>query len=203
MVKVLTASIATAILALTSQASAAGKEGHAPEVVRSGPGQATGSERVTIRVAVVAVDAANRLITVRTAKGRDVTYNVSPVVERLGEIKAGDSIALTYERGVLFQYQPAGEKDAEPSLTTTAARGGADQPPTGTAASQIRATVKIVGVDRKHRLVFVEGPGGRLHEVKAGPDLKIERLKPGMRFFTVYSESLAVGVEPAAAKGAK
>jgi hypothetical protein len=201
MTKRLAVALAAAVLATTAGAdekAAAAKGSEAPmEMKRAGVGQATSKQVEKIRAKIVALDVESRMITLQGPKGRTETFKVSPEVKRLPEFKVGDHVVAQYERGLILQYQKPDEKDAEPGASAVVARAPADQAPAGAAAAQVRATVTVTAVDQKSRIVVLEGPGGNLHKVKAGPDIQLKKLKAGDKLFAVYSESLAIALEKA------
>jgi len=204
MTKRLAVALAATVLATAAgaqaKAPAAPESGDTMEVQKAGKGKATSKRVVTLRAKVTAVDAANRTITLQGAKGRTETYQVSPAVKRLGEIQPGDEVVMRYEQGLILQAQQAGAKDAEPSATMSGERAPAGEAPGGTAVAHTHATVTVVAVDQKSRVVVLEGPGGNLHKVKAGPDINLKKVKPGTKLAADYTESLAVSIEKAKPK---
>jgi hypothetical protein len=204
MTKRLAVALAATVLATAAgaqdKAAAAGKDAPPMEVQRTGKGKAASKRVVELRAKVTAVDVANRTITLQGPKGRTETYAVSPAVKRLDEIQAGDNVVMRYEQGLILQAQQAGAQDAEPSATMSGERAPASEAPGGTSVAHTRATVKIVAVDKKTRVVVLEGPGGNLYKVKAGPDIKLDKVKPGTKLVADYKESLAVSIEKAKPK---
>lgn len=185
-----------------SDRAAAAKEGAGPmEMQPAGKGQAASRRTMKLRAKVVAVDVANREITLKGQKGRTETFKVSPAVKRLAEIQPGDEVVMKYEQGLVLRAQKAGEA-AEPTGYAEAQRAPLDQPPGGAATAQVSGTVTVVAVDQKSRIVVLEGPQGNLHKVKAGPDIKLGNVKPGAKLDATYTESLAVSIEKASAKKA-
>jgi hypothetical protein len=47
--------------------------------------------------------------------------------------------------------------------------------------------------------VTLTGPEGRSYKVKAGPDIKLDKIKVGDKVLAEYSETVAIAVEPAPA----
>jgi hypothetical protein len=191
--------------AAAEKAAPAGPKGGPMEMKRSGVGQATSKQIEKFRATVTAVDVENRMITLQGPSGKPEKFKVSPEVKRLAEIQAGDEVVLTYERGLVLQYQQPGQFDVQPTVSAAGERTGPDQAPGGMAEAQVRSTVVVAAIDQKNRIVVLEGPMGNLHKVKAGPDVKLQKLKVGDKLFAVYTETLAVSVEkaPAAAVPAK
>ena len=200
MMRRLAVALAAIVLASSAGAeekAAAAKEQGPMEMQRAGPGQATSRQVEKMRAKVTAIDPATRQITLQGPKGKTETFKVSPVVKRLEEIQVGDDVNVKYERGLALQFQQPTEKDLEPSVSGVAERAGPEAAPAGTATMQVRSTVTVTAVDQKKRIVVLEGPGGNLYKVKAGPDIKLQKVKAGQKFYAVYTESLAVSIEKA------
>jgi hypothetical protein len=71
--------------------------------------------------------------------------------------------------------------------------------PTGTLGNQIRATVTVDAIDRATHTVTFTGPSNAARTVTVRDSEAqrfVETLKPGDRVDLVYTESLAVAVEP-------
>jgi hypothetical protein len=205
MTKRLAVALVAALLATTAgaaeeKATGAAREGAGTmEVQKAGKGKATSKRVVKLRAKVTAVDVANRTITLQGSKGRAETYQVSPAVKRLDEIKAGDDVVMKYEQGLILQAQAAGAKDAEPIAQAEGERAPATEAPGGTATAHVRGTVTVVAVDQKSRVVVLEGAGGNLYKVKAGKGIDLKKVKPGAKLVADYTESLAVSIEKASA----
>jgi len=206
MTKRLGVALVAAVLATAAgaqeKAAAAPKNAGAMEVQKAGKGKAVSKRVATLRAKVTAVDAANRTITLQGPKGRTETYEVSPAVKRFDEIQVGDDVVLKYEQGLMLQAQAAGAPDAAPVAQAEGERAPATEAPGGKAKTHVRGTVTVVAVDQKTRIVVLEGPGGNLYKVKAGPDIKLQKVKPGQKLVADYTESIAVSIEKAKPKSA-
>jgi|MudIll2142460700_1097286.scaffolds.fasta_scaffold388234_1 Cu/Ag efflux protein CusF len=167
-----------------------------------GKAAATRSEKVT--ATVKAVDVANRTITLQGPKGKEQTFRVGPQVQRLAEIAPGDKIVVEYEQGLMLEMQPPGSKPVQPEAAVVAGRGDASKAPAGGAMATVQATVTVSAIDMKNRIVVFQGPGGNLYQVKAGPKIKLEKLKVGDQLLATYVEAVAIAVEkPGAAAAPK
>ncbi len=68
-------------------------------------------------------------------------------------------------------------------------------------AMQVRGTVTVTAVDAKTRTVVFETPRGELLKVKADKTIELKNVKAGQKYYGVYSEAVAVGIEKAKASG--
>jgi hypothetical protein len=194
----------TAVLAQEKALSNPPKEKSPPaEVTRSGPGQGTAKRTTTISGKVTDVDVDNRLITIATPKGDELTMKVGPSVKRLNAVSRGDTITVKYEQGLLLEYRPEGAAPAENSSVSSTSTTSHEAVPSGSKTTQIAATVKVAKVDEKSRLVTLQTEKGRTFQLKAGPHIDLSKITVGQTYSGVYTETVAVSVEkPGAAKAA-
>ena len=59
----------------------------------------------------------------------------------------------------------------------------------------MRSTVTVVKIDVAKRLVTLQGPGGNVYKVKAGPKIQLEKLKVGDKLLATYVEAVAITLE--------
>jgi hypothetical protein len=190
-----------AALALAAQGALA----EAPmEVKNVGvPGVAEGTRVVKETAVVTAIDVAARTVTLKDKKGREETIKVGPQVQRLDEVQVGDTVAVAFHQGLALQFQMPGEKDVAPEAVAVGGRTEKGEAPGGAVAAGVTATVKVTAIDTKHRMVVIQGPQGQYHQVKAGKNVQLDRLKVGDKLVATYVEAVAITLEKAPAKGAK
>jgi len=198
----LVASSLALLVAATAQAQMTTGASKAPlEVNASGtPGKATATRSIHGTGTVTAVDVAGRTLTLRNKGGATRTFKVGPGVQRLDEIAVGDLISIDFEQGLALELQPAGAETVPATSTATSTRADADLPPGGATSAGVTATVTVTEIDLSKRLVSFQGPAGKVHQVKAGPKIQLEKLKVGDRLLATYVEAVAVKVEKAKQK---
>lgn len=189
--------LATLLLSTGAHAQSPAPAGKEPiEMKASGtPGKATAKRTARVTATVQAVDVAGRTLTLQNAKGETQTFKVGPQVERLAEVAVGDVIAVEYQQGLALEFQPAGSETVPPTAVATGERAGKDQAPGGAVAAGVQATVTVTAIDLAKRLVSFQGPAGNVYQVKAGPEIKLEKLKVGDRLLATYVEAVAVELE--------
>jgi len=182
-----------AALALAAQGALA----EAPlEVKNTGvPGIAEGSRLVKITAAVTAVNKETRELTLKHKDGQTETLKVGPNVKRFDEVAAGDTLVVEYEQGLALEFQMPGEKAQPLDAAVVGGRAGKDAAPGGAVAAAVTGTVKVTAIDLKNRVVVFQGPQGNLHQVKAGKNVQLDRLKVGDQLFATYTEAVAVKLE--------
>ncbi|HYQ80797.1 MAG TPA: hypothetical protein VEP68_04810 [Anaeromyxobacteraceae bacterium] len=196
--------IALVAVAFTTAATAQEKAGGPMEMKSTGtPGKVVGERTHKITATVKAVDQEKRTITLQPAKGEAQTFKVGEQVKRLDEIAAGDKVTIQVDQGLLLEAQMPGAEAAAPTGGAVAGRAEASQPPGAAAVGAVQASVTITSIDMKNRIVTFKGPGGNLYQVKAGPQVQLDRAKVGDQFLATYVESVAVSVEKAKKAPAK
>lgn len=161
------------------------------------PGQATAKRTTRITATIKAIDVASRSLTLQNKAGETQTFQVGPNVQRLGEFAVGDTIVIDYEQGLALEFQPAGSETMPPTGGVVAQRATDQQAPGGAAAAGVQATVTVTAIDAAKRLVSFQGPGGNVYQVKAGPKIKLEKLKVGDHLLATYVEAVAIQLEKA------
>jgi hypothetical protein len=164
------------------------------------PGEAVATRTETLSATVTAVDHATRTLTVKGPDGAIESFQVGPEVKRFGELAPGDVITVEIRQGLLLEYQPPGSAAVEPEAVVGGAVAGEGSAPGAAAVGGVQATVTVIGIDPKSRVVTLQGPRGEQHRVTAGPKVPLEKLKVGDRLIATYVESIAVAVEKAGLK---
>ncbi len=189
--------LAAASTALLAVACATSKPAPPPakaapvEVTSTGtPGQASAVRSRKLTGTVRTLDPVARVVTLDWQDGGSGTFTVGPEVKRFDEVYAGDVVRIDVEQQLLLEVQAPGT----PDVPLTLAGSGASAP-AGVRSTGVQATVTVTKVDLASRVVTFVDPAGASYEVKAGPGLRIERLKAGDRLLATYLEAVAVQLE--------
>lgn len=153
-----------------------------------------GMKPITQTVTIQAIDQTSRLITVKTAKGTEVTMYAGPEVKRFSELKVGETVQLTYYESTVYQLSKPGTplSGSEAAATT----GASATLPGGTVARQTKATVEVTAVDMAAPSITVRTADGRTVTRKVENKANIQNLKPGDRIDITYTEAMLVNVLP-------
>ena len=196
----LIASFIVVVAASFAHAQAPAGQGFVEMKASGVPGKATAKRVATATATVKAVDVAARTVTLQNAAGETATMKVGPEVKRLAEFAPGDTIQIEVEQDLVLEYQSAGTPAVQPQGVVAADRADAGQAPAGVVAAGVQATVTVTAIDSPNRFVVFQGPGGTLYQVKAGPKVKLEKLKVGDHLLATYVEAVAVRLEKPAKK---
>jgi hypothetical protein len=193
-------SLAAAALALAPVASFAEDKAAAPLTVNPSTqkGMAAGGRVEQAIATVTAVDATARTVTLK-GKTDTETIKVGPEVKNFDQIKVGDRVKVTFSQGVVLSLMAPDAKAVEPSATAVGEAAAKGEKPAGAVKVSVKGTVTISKIDAASRIVTLTGPEGRSYKVKAGPDIKLDKIKVGDKVLAEYSETVAIAVEPAPA----
>jgi Cu/Ag efflux protein CusF len=192
--------IAASVVILLATFSHAQAQGFVEMKASGVPGKATATRTATLTATIKAIDAATRSVTLQNQAGATQTIKAGPQVQRFDEFAVGDTILVVVEQGLVLEYQSAGTPAVAPTAVVAGDRAGPDQAPEGVVAAGVQATVTVTAIDSPNRMVVFQGPAGTLYQVKAGPEVKLEKLKVGDRLLATYVEAVAVRLEKPAKK---
>lgn len=194
MKKMLQLALAAAIAStLTACATDAEKPAPAPQV----QGAAVAADTLTVTAKVQAVDQAKRVVTLRGPEGRVVKVKVDPGVKNLAKVKVGDMVVVQYREAIAIEIVRGG---GAPGASVSVAGGPIPgQKPAGAVVQQVRLVAKVRGVDTTNRRVTLEESNGQVQSFAVKDPNVLRDLKVGDDIELVYTEALAVAVEPAPA----
>lgn len=181
----------------------------APKVVEAkavAPGKAAAAQAVEVRAVVVGIDKAARTVDLKGPKGRVVTLAVSEEARNFDQVQLGDHVVVRYMRALSLELKKTGSAVRESSETSDAVRAKPGERPGVAAGRQVQVMANVVAVNAKTRTVTLKGPKGNLVDLVLEDPKQVARIKKGDQVEAVYTEAIALSVEPApkpaaAAKG--
>ena len=151
---------------------------------------------------VESVDQQARTVVLRGPGGNTFEVRAGPAVENLSRVKQGDRVVVRYVEALAASLARPGQGGGTATDQMGVARHAPGQSaPTGTAGAQVRSTVTIDAIDKAAHAVTFSGPANRAQTVRVqDPEMQrfVDTLKVGDRVDLVYTESLAIAVEPLA-----
>ena len=156
-------------------------------------------------VTVDAIDKAQRMVTVRDAKGNKDHFHAPPEMQRFDELKVGDKINLTYFEGIAFEVKKrdaaavattatAAEKPVGTSGTAEITRGTGPLP-SGAITQRRTATVLVKATDLNAQLLTVVLPSGRIARHKVQDPSLMKGIVADDKIDITYAEGLLIEVE--------
>ncbi len=164
--------------------------------VASAPGRATVAATVSVSATVTAIDKTTRQITIKGPKGNLNTVTAGPEVRNFDQLKVGDTVTLNYVEALTLTLKKGGKPIGDAKETAAATRAPAGERPGGAVGSQIEVTADVIALDPKTQTVTLKGPKQTV-ELKVPDAGQFKLIKVGDQIQAVYTEAVAVSVEPA------
>jgi hypothetical protein len=184
-----------ALLAVPGMVSAAFGQAAQP----SAPGTVV-AWTTEMRATVESIDHATRQIVLRGPEGNRLALTASPEVRNLDQVRAGDQVVIRYTEALAASLAKPDERSgANVTRQEGVVRSEPGQRPGGVIGGQVRATVQVEAVDRASNTLTIIGPAGVARTIAVrDPDAQrfLQTLKAGDRVELVYTEALAMAVEP-------
>jgi Cu/Ag efflux protein CusF len=165
----------------------------------SSPGKATAARTRTVVATVTEVDAAKGHVTLKGPKGREIPLQVGPEVRNLAQVKVGDKVTVKYLEALSLTLMKDGKAVVAANATDATARAPAGGLPGGAVAQQVEVTADVIGVDTKSQIVTLKGPKETV-EMRVQDPKQLKLIKVGDQIQAVYTQALALSVQPLAAK---
>ena len=157
------------------------------------------AETVKASVVVTAIDKASRTVSMKAANGQVFDVVAGDDVRNFDQLKVGDQVVVQYVRALSLELKKSGGS-AAPKETTDAVRAKQGEKPGGAVARQVTVMTTVSDVNPKNNTISLKGPKGNVVvlDVKNPDHFKV--VKKGDKVEAVYTEALAISVEPAARK---
>ena len=161
------------------------------------PGKAVATSTTKASAVIVAIDSTYRIVTLKTASGRTVEVVAGPEVKNFDQLKVGQKVKAAYSEALSLELKKGGG-----GVRGVSEKGGGVQAAPGTkpgagGARQITVLADVVKVDTKTHLVTLKGPGGNFVDLHVEDPEQLKNIKKGDQVEAVYTEAVAVTVEPA------
>ena len=160
------------------------------------PGKAVATSTTTASAVIVAIDATNRIVTLKTASGKTVEVVAGPEVKNFDQLKVGQKVKAGYSEALSLELKKGGGKPLTITETGGAASAAAGAKPGAGGARQVTVLADVVKVDTKAHLVTLKGPGGNSVDLHVEDPEQLKNIKKGDQVEAVYTEAVAVTVEP-------
>ena len=190
--------IAGTIVGLTPRPAPAQSEPNTQTAVTTGPGQVAGAATTEVTAKVVAVDPAQRTVTLQSANGKTRSIEVGDQVRNFDQIKVGDTVHAKYTQALALELKKGPTSMAAPTeeqAITPAPAPGAK--PGGTVARRVTATAEVIAVDPAKQMVTLRGPKGNEVDVEVQDPNQLKNVKTGDHVKVTYVEALAIRVAEA------
>jgi hypothetical protein len=187
--------IIAAMLVSVATASYAQTE---PQVaVSSAPGKVSVTGTVKTTSTVVGIEPATRTVWLKDAKGKVVQVVVGEEARNFDQLKVGDVVNAEYSEAMTVTLQKGGAQlSANENKTMERAPMGAK--PGGTASREVTVMAVVTAVNHQTGAVTLKGPQGNSLDLMVQDPEQLKLVKKGDHIQVVYTEAIAVSVEPKA-----
>ncbi len=163
------------------------------EIGYAGFGQETVIDPVTTNATVVALDAAQRMITLKYANGTIAPYKAGPEVGNFNELKVGDEVKLTAVQEVAVTLLQAGAPLSDHDKVVLRRPPGGTGPPL--VVDTRTFTAKVMTIDFLQNMVTLQMPDNQTKTVKVRDTIGLGDFKAGDEVSVRLTESRAFAVE--------
>ncbi len=190
-------SLVMAALALAATAAMAQPETRVD--VMKAPGQATMTGIAKVTATVVGIDAATRTVSLKDRKGRVEQLVAGEEVRNFDQIKLGDVVSAEYREAISLSLKKGHglRSSAEREVIERSAPGAK---PGGTIGREVTVMANVVAVNAEKRMVTLKGPMGNTVDLLVEDPAQLQNIRQGDQVEAVYTEAVAIAVEPATGK---
>lgn len=154
--------------------------------------------QIIVHGKIVAVNRAEKLVTVEGPRGRKLTLKVENPYN-LKAAKVGEPVVAHFYEVVTIRKKKPGEKIPGVSIKQGIATAQPGQVPGAAVARQLQLVVTVLKIDKKHGTVTIKGPEGAVETVKAHHPKNLNLIKVGDELVVTLSRAVAISLEKAAA----
>ncbi|TDN57817.1 hypothetical protein [Paraburkholderia sp. BL10I2N1] len=189
--------VIAALVAITPAASA---QAQTTMEMSKAMGQATikGTTRVT--ATVENIDPATRTVVLKGNNGKIVEVEVGEEARNFDQLKVGDVVTVVYRESLSLSLKKNSGAPASVEEQPSMERTPEGAKPGGTLGRQLTIVADVVAVHPQSRMVTLKGPKGNTVDLHVEDPAQFANIKKGDQVQAVYTEALAISVEPAMKK---
>lgn len=139
------------------------------------------------------IDLAKRYVVLREEDGSEIGVFAPPELERLKELRAGDTVTITYYESIVYRFRRPGAR-RPPVSEETAAIESTSALPGATFSHQVTERVTVKAIDRDAASITVIGRDGRSVSRHVDNASDLAGVKPGDHIDITYTEALLATV---------
>ncbi|WP_213959164.1 MULTISPECIES: hypothetical protein [unclassified Variovorax] len=197
--RIMTSLAAVALLGtLLQPAIAKDKPAHAM-AASTAPGSGTITEVVRVSGVVEAIDLPTRHVVLKNSHGKLIAMAIGPEARNLEQVKVGDHVRVSYAQALSLTLMKDGKELRSKSETPSGARSAEGERPAGVIGQKVEVTADVTAVNSKTHMVTLRGPEHEI-DLKVRDPEQLKLIKVGDQVHAVYTEAVALSVEPASKK---
>ncbi|HEX3141670.1 MAG TPA: hypothetical protein VHQ87_16560 [Rhizobacter sp.] len=165
----------------------------------SSAGKASIAQAVKVTATVEAIDQKTREVKLKSSNGKVMQLTAGPEVRNLDQVKVGDQVVVGYLESLSLTLKKDGKELPSATAAHDGARAASGARPGGAVAQQVEVTANVIAVDAATQTVTLKGPNQTV-DLKVPDAGQFKLIKVGDQIHAVYTQALALSVEPAAKK---
>ena len=155
----------------------------------------------TKKFTISAIDKAQRVVTVKNAKGDTMSVLCGAEVKNFAQLKVGDEVKTTYTETVSIHVEASGEAEATSETMTGTAKPG--ESPSASIVERTTAKAKITAIDKTKGTATLQTMTGEHFTVTAEDKANLDKVQVGNMVVMTYTVAHAISVsKPTASKSA-
>jgi hypothetical protein len=139
-------------------------------------------------------------VVLNAANGKMVEVQVGDEARNFDQLKVGDVVTAVYRESLSLNLTKKSGDAASVEETPSVERTPAGDKPGGTLGREVKIVANVVAVNPKNQTVTLKGPKGNTLDLIVEDPAQFSNIKKGDQVHAVYTEALAISVEPAASK---
>jgi hypothetical protein len=165
--------------------------------VNSAPGKVSVTGTVKTTATVVGIEPATRTVWLKDAKGKVVQVVVGEEARNFDQLKIGDVVNAEYSEAMTVTLKKGGATVGA-NETQSMERAPMGAKPGGTASREVTVMAVVTAVNHQTGAVTLKGPQGNSLDLMVQDPEQLKLVKKGDHIQVVYTEAIAVSVEPKA-----
>jgi hypothetical protein len=154
--------------------------------------QVTTSESISAKATIVAIDKANRTVTLRNEKGIESKVIAGDTVQRFDQLKVGDVITATYSQAMAIKIRKPGAPAPQDKVESIVR-----DPHGATVTQQRTASVTVSEIDLPNMTVTAKDSKGVKSTYKVKDMSNLREFKVGDKVDVTFTEGLLIRADPA------
>jgi Cu/Ag efflux protein CusF len=186
------------VAALVAMAPAAWAQQETNVQVMKAPGTATIKGNTRVTATVQDIDPATRTVVLKSPNGKVVEVVVGDEARNFDQLKVGDVVTTVYREALTLNLKKKGDGISSVEEQSSMERAPVGGKPGGTVGREVKIVSNVVAVHPKSRTVTLKGPKGSTVDLVVEDPAQFSNIKKGDQVEAVYTEAIAISVEPAA-----
>jgi Cu/Ag efflux protein CusF len=168
-------------------------------VAGTAPGKAAVAETIKLTGTITAIDKATRDVTLKGPQGNEITVTAGPDVKNFDNMRVGDQVDAQYVEALTLELKKGGGMTVARSDQGGVLEAKPGQKPGGVAGRQVTIVADVVDVNPATQIITLRGPK-RTVDMRVPDPEQFKRIAKGDQVEAVYTQALAIVVEPSAKK---